>query len=252
MITAGSERTSPRATSPWIGRFTRTERLLHWSNAVSFMALAFTGFSLHISPLRRAWEAVLAPLPPLFGYPVTLIDVHIVVALFFIVGPVVWVVVGDRGALGADARDILHLDGDDRAWLARVASADPRSPLPPQGRFNAGQKLNAVATVLAFVGFLMTGIVIALWPSSAIGAASPVHAPYTAWHLMKTLHLGLALASVALLAGHVYLAALNRSTRHSLHGMLLGSVRRTWAREHHPKWVAAVEARESEEHRRGV
>ena len=60
----------------------------------------------------------------------------------------------------------------------------------------------------------------------------------------------LALASVALLAGHVYLAVLNPSTRHSLHGMLLGTVRRTWAAEHHPKWVAEVEAQESEQTRR--
>lgn len=235
---------SPTAVSPWIARFTRTERMLHWSNALSFLALAFTGFSLHISFLLQAWNAVLTPLPPLFGQPVTLIDIHIIVAIFFVTGPVFWTLTGDRRALGEDARAIVHLDADDLAWLARPAGLDAAAPPPPQGRFNAGQKLNAVATVLAFAGFVVTGIVIALWPTSAIGKASPVHAPYFLWHWALVLHMGLALASVALLAGHVYLAALNPGTRHSLHGMVFGRVRRAWAREHHPKWVAAVEEQE--------
>jgi cytochrome b subunit of formate dehydrogenase len=39
--------------------------------------------------------------------------------------------------------------------------------------------------------------------------------------------------------------ALNPATRHSLHGMLFGRVRRAWAREHHPKWVAALEEEKS-------
>jgi cytochrome b subunit of formate dehydrogenase len=30
----------------------------------------------------------------------------------------------------------------------------------------------------------------------------------------------------------------NRSTRHSLRGMVLGTVRRDWARRHHSKWEA--------------
>ncbi|HWE63386.1 MAG TPA: hypothetical protein VHB98_16845 [Chloroflexota bacterium] len=58
----------------------------------------------------------------------------------------------------------------------------------------------------------------------------------------------LALASVALVAGHVYLAARNPGTRHSLRGMLFGRDKRQWAREHRPKWVAAVEEGLREEH----
>jgi cytochrome b subunit of formate dehydrogenase len=43
--------------------------------------------------------------------------------------------------------------------------------------------------------------------------------------------------SVVLVAGHLYLALINRGTRHSLRGMVLGSVREDWAREHHAKWT---------------
>ncbi len=44
--------------------------------------------------------------------------------------------------------------------------------------------------------------------------------------------------AVPLIAGHLYLALVNPSTRHSLRGMVLGTVRRDWARRHHPKWDA--------------
>jgi formate dehydrogenase subunit gamma len=244
VITTAPRDTSPSSLSAWLTRFTPTERLLHWSNAVCFLALAFTGFSLHLGPLQRAWSRILAPLPPLFGRPVTLIDVHIVVAIFFVVGPLLWIVTGDRRVLRDDTEEVLQFDADDRAWLIRLASPAPRPALPPQGRFNAGQKLNAIATVLAFFGFVLTGVVIMFWPASAIGAALPGQPPYTLWHTCLILHNLLGLASLALLAGHVYLAALNPATRHSLQGMLGGRVRRAWAREHHPKWVAAVEEQE--------
>jgi cytochrome b subunit of formate dehydrogenase len=42
--------------------------------------------------------------------------------------------------------------------------------------------------------------------------------------------------AVPIVLGHLYLALLNPSTRHSLRGMTLGSVRRDWAKKHHPKW----------------
>ena len=44
--------------------------------------------------------------------------------------------------------------------------------------------------------------------------------------------------AVPLVAGHIYLATINASTRHSLRGITLGTVRREWARRHHPKWEA--------------
>ena len=48
------------------------------------------------------------------------------------------VVLGDRRAARATARELDRFDRDDLRWLAR------RQPAP-QGRFNAGQKLNAIA-----------------------------------------------------------------------------------------------------------
>jgi formate dehydrogenase subunit gamma len=45
--------------------------------------------------------------------------------------------------------------------------------------------------------------------------------------------------SLALLAGHLYLALIHPATRHALRGMTVGTVRRDWARAHHRKWIEA-------------
>jgi formate dehydrogenase subunit gamma len=44
------------------------------------------------------------------------------------------------------------------------------------------------------------------------------------------------------LAGHVFLALINPTTRPALRGMLTGRVDRAWAVRHHPRWVAEVDA----------
>jgi cytochrome b subunit of formate dehydrogenase len=82
------------------------------------------------------------------------------------------------------------------------------------------------------VVFTVSGVLILLQESDAAfrGATSAilVH-DWATW------------VAVPLVAGHIYLATLNASTRHSLRGITLGSVRRDWARRHHPKWDAECE-----------
>ena len=62
----------------------------------------------------------------------------------------------------------------------------------------------------------------------------------TAFRLGGTIYLHDALMylSVVIVIGHLYLALINRSTRHALRGMVLGNVREDWARAHHEKWAA--------------
>ena len=107
-----------------------------------------------------------------------------------------------------------------------------RGPEPPAGRFNAGQKLNSAIIAGLAVVFTVSGVLILLQESDAafrgVTSAILVH-DWATW------------VAVPLVAGHVYLATLNTSTRHSLRGMTLGTVRREWARKHHPKWEAECE-----------
>jgi formate dehydrogenase subunit gamma len=126
---------------------------------------------------------------------------------------------GDRRGIVRTAREVDSFDADDLRWLTL------RKPAP-QGRFNAGQKLNTTLTVAFTFLFLVSGLL--LWfgeRDTSLRFASTV-----------VLHDGLTYVALALLIGHLYLAVIHPSTRHALRGITLGTVSDEWATEHHAKW----------------
>ena len=76
-------------------------------------------------------------------------NVHLWVAVAWAVALVVILVVGNRRRLAEDWREIETIDRDDRRWL--------RGRSAPQGRFNAGQKINALLTVAFALLFALSG-----------------------------------------------------------------------------------------------
>ena len=128
------------------------------------------------------------------------------------------VLLGDRRGLLRTARELDAFDADDVRWL--------RGKRAPQGRFNAGQKINATLTAAFTVLFLVSGLL--LW----LGERD------TRFRFASTvvLHDGLMYVSVILLVGHLYLALIYPATRHALRGMTLGTVDERWAARHHSKW----------------
>jgi formate dehydrogenase subunit gamma len=191
-----------------VRRFGVTERAMHWVHATGFMAMLATGLILYLPALSE-----------LVARRNLVKNVHLFAAVAWALAIVLVVVLGDRRRLAADWREIETLDADDRRWL--------RGRSAPQGRFNAGQKLNALLTASFAVLFVVSGFF--LWLGERdhrflLDGAGTVHDT-------------LMLVSVVLLAGHLYLAVIHPSTRHALRGMTLGDVREDWAREHHPKWV---------------
>jgi formate dehydrogenase subunit gamma len=126
-------------------------------------------------------------------------------------------VLGARRLL-ATARELDSFDQDDLRWL--------RGRKAPQGRFNAGQKINAALTAAFTILFGVSGLL--LW----FGEQD------TRYRFASTvvLHDGLMYVSLGLLVGHLYLALIHPATRHALRGMTLGDVRVEWALKHHAKW----------------
>jgi formate dehydrogenase subunit gamma len=143
------------------------------------------------------------------------------------------VALGNRRALARTAHDLDRLDADDAEWLAggprRFVTGDDA---PPQGRFNAGQKLNAAVTLGLMVVMAVTGLL--LWYGEQDTAYRYAGTVYV--HDWGTV------ALMVLVAGHIYLAVLHPATRHALRGMTLGDVDRAWAEQHHAKWAEAEEA----------
>jgi formate dehydrogenase subunit gamma len=188
-------------------RFTRTERSLHWVHAAAFLVLLASGLALYLPSLAE-----------LVGRRPLLKDIHVYTAVAWAGAILLVVLLGDRRSLRRTMREIDVFDRDDRDWLRRRPA--------PQGKFNAGQKLNAAITAAFAILFAVTGVL--LW----LGERD------TRFRFAQTIliHDWLTQISLVLFLGHLYLAVINPSTRHSLNGMTRGWVDAEWAERHHEKW----------------
>ena len=192
----------------YVARFTLTERLLHWIHATAFFVLLGSGLVLYLPSLASA-----------VGRRPLIKDVHFWTGISWGGALLLVAALGNRGALLATAREIDLFDRDDGRFLTGNTHA-------PQGRFNAGQKINAILTAAFAVLFFVSGLI--LWYGER----------NTRFRLPGTvfLHDALMYISIVIVLGHLYLALIHPTTRHALRGITLGTVREQWAKQHHSKW----------------
>jgi formate dehydrogenase subunit gamma len=204
-MASASVATGPR----YVERFTLTERLLHWVHASAFFVLLGSGLVLYLPSLSAAVAR-----RPLIK------DIHFWTGISWAGAILLIASLGNRRALIETVREIDLFDRDDRRFLAGHVHS-------PQGRFNAGQKVNAVLTASFATLFFVSGLL--LWYGERD----------TRFRLSGTvyLHDALMYGSVVIVAGHLYLSLIHPTTRHALRGMTLGTVRADWARAHHAKWL---------------
>lgn len=200
-------------------RFTLTERLFHWAYILPFTALLASGVlhKLHLQG-REGW-----------GGRTFLEGVHRGAALAFILAPLIVLLFGNRKCLKRSYRELTCWKGEDLKWLGLFFLGPLRGDhrLPPPGKFNAGQKLNALVTFFFALSLTLSGA----WLMALKGTGALL--PFLAHQL-------LVLFFLPFLLGHWFLALFNPSTRHALRGMILGEVEADWAREHHPRWYHEV------------
>ena len=195
-----------------IRRFSRTERALHWAHATAFFVLLGSGLVLYLPRLSE-----------LVARRNLIKDVHLYTGLAWATLIALLLLLGLGHGLRETIRELERFDADDLRWLLRRGGR--------AGRFNAGQKLNAIATAAFAVLFAISGFL--LWYGERD----------TRFRLANTilLHDGLMYASLVLLAGHLYLSLIHPSTRHALRGITHGTVDAEWAGRHHPRWAALAE-----------
>ncbi|MDO8532029.1 MAG: cytochrome b/b6 domain-containing protein [Dehalococcoidia bacterium] len=208
---------TPSSASDRLHRFTLTERTLHWAHAVVFLLLVITG------------AAILFPV-----FATSIADrelvraVHITAGFGLVLTPIAIALAGNRRAVRRDLADVDRWEEDDWLWIRGWSYyRHGRRMPPPQGRFNAGQKVNAVFTGATVLFFFVTGVIMWKWfyfPRWLVENAGGLHDVMTA-------------LAVAVWIGHMYMALLNPTTRESIRGMTVGWVKRDWAAEHHEKWV---------------
>jgi formate dehydrogenase subunit gamma len=113
----------------YVRRFSRTERTLHWANAIGFLFLLGTGLILYLPRL-----SVLVGRRPLMK------DLHFWGGIGWVSALVLVALLGDRRGLLRTARDLERLESS---------------------RLNVGQKVNAILNAAFVILFLASGLL--LW-----------------------------------------------------------------------------------------
>ena len=209
-------------------RFERPTRIVHWVLAAPFVLLLLTGLTNFVPALKATEFAG----ERLFGWAHVLLGFATVAAVFAVVLPQL----ASRAAR-ADLGAITRVGLGDYLWIqhAVLSLAGARSRPPAVGKFNAGQKVNALLSLGATAALLGTGLVLgANYVSKRIFDAAFVESVFP-WHTW------IALLFIPVLLGHLYLALINPATRESLRAITRGRVRRSWAAQHHAAWLAEID-----------
>ena len=203
-----------------IQRFTWQERVMHWYTAATYVYAGLSGLAFFTPYLY--WLAYV-----LGGGP-TVRFWHPIVGIAFVLGTF-WM----HHKWASD----LHLDDDDRRWLENVKYyiTNQDEKLPPQDRFDAGQKVYYWLMLWASIVLIITGLV--MWFPEMIS-----HSAHWALPIFVFFHCVAALFTVGGVMIHIYMSISNIPG--SMKAMTEGHVSRGWAMLHAPKWYARITAGE--------
>jgi formate dehydrogenase subunit gamma len=212
--------------------------LLHWFNATTWLLELATGAALIVSPRYRfapIWYLQMTE--GIFGSRANILRFHIAVGLTWITVFLVYAVFGFRNYLHVEVlQHEIGLDKDDVHWLkARILKLAGRGegPLPPQGVYNAGQKLFALLVYTAVPIIMLTGLVMTFrWFGTAV----------VAWAMI--LHYFAVGMVVSGLMIHVYMGAVFPEEKPAFYSMITGVVNELYAYHHHFKWWREVKVQE--------
>jgi formate dehydrogenase subunit gamma len=194
-------------------RFDRAERWLHWANAALFLVLLGTGMILYVGPLSAV-----------VGRRVLVKDVHVVSGLL-LPGPLLIAYAGAwRSGLRRDVRRFARWSSDDRRWLTSLG----RRGHQHMGKFNAGQKVNAIFVAGCIPLMLGTGAIMRWFEPFPLD-----------WRTGATfVHDWLALILLAVVIGHVAKALTEPL---ALRAMRTGTMPADHVQARHPRWWREIE-----------
>lgn len=203
-----------------IERFTPTERMVHWTVAISFVILMLSGLTMMFG------KFVLMPIigHTLFGYlTYALKTVHNFVGPLFSISLIVMFItyVRDNFPIAADIK-----------WLFTLGGAIGKGH-PHAGRFNAGEKLwfwggvVLMGIIVSASGFVLNRIVPSLDYTRAM------------MQVANIVHIVAAVLVMAAALGHIYLGTIGMEGAYR--AMRDGYVDDEWAVEHHDLWYDDIQ-----------
>jgi len=204
----------------WIPKYTSLERALHWVHTATFIPLALTGFILFAPWLQSLAQGA-------GGTQLRLI--HRVAAILFGGVPIIYALLQPR-RMWINMKEFLSFSKYDVLWLKGAFPyyvLGRHGDMPPQPRFNTGERLTAVVMVLGTITFGITGL--SMWFLKGI-------MPTGLYQVMVFLHDLMFIITFAMFMIHFYLAVVHPMMWQSLVSMRYGVVSESYAREHHAMW----------------
>ena len=207
------------------------DRLVHWTVATTFVALAVTGLSMLIG------RELLIPLLGHEGFATwasASITVHNVAGPVFSVGIALMIVMWVWVNFPQKA---------DWVWLKMGGGMFKQGTHPPAGRMNAGEKLWFWLLATGGVAVVLSGLwlVAPSWgwqvPTFLQGAAGD---PRTLTMQANLVHAGIGVLWTAAALGHIYIGT--AGTEGAFEGMATGYVSAEWAEQHHDLWYEKMAA----------
>jgi len=210
----------------WIPRYTTLERVMHWVHTAAYIPLAITGFMLFASPWLLCFTDCQTAR--------TIRVLHRVFAIFLGSTPIIYAILQPQ-------RMVMHIRGFltfckyDIDW---VKAAIPyyllgrHGKMPPQPKFNTGERLNAIIMVTGVILFGISGLI--MWFGKGI-------IPPGLYQAMLITHDLMFILTFAMFLVHFYLGMIHPLMWQSLTGMRFGYVSESYAREHHGRWYYGKE-----------
>ena len=209
----------------WIPKYTALERTLHWVHVGCFIPLGITGYILFASWLQPLAQGEAGEL---------IRTIHRVFAVIFGLVPIIYTVVQPRRMV-LNLKEFLTWGKDDIDWLKGAIPyylAGKHEAMPPQPRFNSGERLNAVVMVLGTLTFGITGL--SMWFLKGI-------MPTGLYQFLVIIHDLAFIVTGIMFIVHFYLAVIHPLMWQSLISMRFGYVSESYAKEHHGKWYYGEE-----------
>ncbi|HEX4603588.1 MAG TPA: formate dehydrogenase subunit gamma [Candidatus Angelobacter sp.] len=202
-------------------RYTFIERAYHWINAFAYTYLLLTGLALFTPFLW--WIAYM------LGGGGTIRFWHPWVGLVYFV-TILWM----HSKWKSDMKAIPQ----DQQWSKNIKAyvQNQDEAMPPQGRFNAGQKQFWVVMFYCTFILLITGVI--MWFPEKMPREE-----HWVLSLVVFLHSVTALITIAAFIVHVYMSVW--VTPGSVKAMTHGVVSTNWAKTHHRLWYEKITGRKS-------
>jgi formate dehydrogenase subunit gamma len=204
----------------WIPKYTFLERLGHWVHAGAYIPLAITGFMIFAPGLKGVTQGTLGE---------NLRLVHRIFAVVFGIMPILYFLLEPRRFL-RNVRESLTFGRDDIGWLKGAIPyylLGRHVDMPPQPRFNTGERLNAATIIVGYVLFGVTGLT--MWFGKG-------YIPVWMFQAAVIIHDLTLVATLCMFIVHLYLAVAHPLMWQALVAMRFGVISDSYAREHHAKW----------------